>query len=118
MLSLTTLCITGFCDIGRVCRAMVDFVFVLQDFVISAVFAVLWLISSSAWAQGVVNLKYYTDLKECGIFDMIADCSGNKCTQSQFPNFASLNVSIVSRGINAVLWFLICYVHSWGFLQN
>ncbi|KAK3103371.1 hypothetical protein FSP39_018788 [Pinctada imbricata] len=74
------------------------------DFVLSAVFALLWLISSSAWAQGVVNLKYFTDLDECGVFKSISDCQAYGCTQFQFPNFASLNVSIIFGFLNMVVW--------------
>ncbi|KAJ8302395.1 hypothetical protein KUTeg_021382 [Tegillarca granosa] len=73
--------------------------FTIADFVISVVLTLLWLISSSAWAQGLVNLKYYTDLNECGQFDQIDDCKNYTCTQTESPNFASLNVSIIEINV-------------------
>ncbi|WAR25760.1 SYNPR-like protein [Mya arenaria] len=68
----------------------------LRDFIISGVIVALWLIGSSAWAQGVTDLKYYTNLEESGYFTHIKSvCSnGNTCVQTRNANFASLNVSI------------------------
>lgn len=72
-----------------------DLMLLFQDFVISAVITLLWLVSSSAWAQGLVNLKYYTDLNKCGLFKTITTCSTDNCVQTEFPNFGSLNASVV-----------------------
>ncbi|XP_060562108.1 synaptophysin-like [Ruditapes philippinarum] len=78
----------------------------IGDFIISGVIVLLWLIGSSAWAQGVTDLKYYTDFEECGYFGMIADCkvAGNTCRQTVIPNFASLNVSIIFGFLNMGVW--------------
>jgi hypothetical protein len=67
-----------------------------QDFVVSVVITLLWLISSAAWAQGLVDIKYYSDFKESGFFSQICTPEGAVCKQTAFPNFGSLNVSIVS----------------------
>jgi len=65
-----------------------------QDFVISCVFVVLWLIASSAWADGLRRMKIYSDPSE--LFDSrVPDCKELKCDTTQ-GNFATLNVSIVS----------------------
>lgn len=79
-------------------------VWAIADFVISAVITLLWLISSSAWAQGLVNLKYYTDLEKCGQFERITTCITEKCTQTEFPNFGSLNASVIFGFLNMLVW--------------
>ena len=71
---------------------------VIQDFVVSAVFVLLWLIASSAWADGVRKLKIYSDPEDMW-FDMnITECKnpGSICSVKSTGNFANLNVSIVS----------------------
>ncbi|XP_056000525.1 synaptophysin-like isoform X2 [Ostrea edulis] len=67
----------------------------IVDFVISAVITLLWLISSAAWAQGLVDLKYFTDFKECGLFGRIPECKTVNCVQVDFPKFGSLNASVL-----------------------
>lgn len=75
------------------------------DFIISVILTLFWLVASSAWAQGLVNLKYYTDLSKCGQFGMIPDCSPpNNCVQLEYPNFASLNVSVIFGFLNMLVW--------------
>ena len=75
------------------------------DFIISVVLTLFWLIGSSAWAQGIVNLKYYTDFAECGQWDNVDDCQKpNSCLQTVFPDFASLNVSVIFGFLNMVVW--------------
>ncbi|XP_052780378.1 synaptophysin-like [Mya arenaria] len=78
----------------------------IGDFIISGVIVALWLIGSSAWAQGVTDLKYYTNLEESGYFTHIKSvCSnGNTCVQTRNANFASLNVSIIFGFLNMVVW--------------
>lgn len=76
----------------------------IADFIVSAVLCVLWLIASSAWAQGLTDLKYYTDLPEAGFLDAIPDCANGACKQNNFPDFASLNVSIIFGFLNMCVW--------------
>ncbi|XP_060072766.1 synaptophysin-like [Ylistrum balloti] len=78
--------------------------FSIGDFVISCVLTALWLISSAAWAQGLVNLKYDTDLAESDLYRRIQDCLIYGCVQDVLPNFASLNVSIIFGFLNMVVW--------------
>lgn len=74
------------------------------DFIISCAIVLLWLISSSAWAQGVTDLKFYTDLAECDFFKNVPVCAIATCKQTMMPNFASLNVSIIFGFLNMVVW--------------
>ncbi|XP_056000526.1 synaptophysin-like isoform X4 [Ostrea edulis] len=76
----------------------------IVDFVISAVITLLWLISSAAWAQGLVDLKYFTDFKECGLFGRIPECKTVNCVQVDFPKFGSLNASVIFGFLNMVVW--------------
>lgn len=76
--------------------------YLFQDFVASAVITLLWLVASAAWAQGLVNLKYYTDLSSSGTFEKVPTCNMEGCVEKTFPNFGSLNASVVSS-------FMKCY---------
>ncbi|XP_046327238.2 synaptophysin-like protein 2 isoform X2 [Haliotis rufescens] len=77
---------------------------VIVDFVISVVVTALWLISSSAWAQGVSDVKFYTDPSESGLFQMMAECEKVACEVGHLGNFASLNVSIIFGFLNFLVW--------------
>jgi hypothetical protein len=77
----------------------------LVDFVVSAVFTALWLISASAWADSLTDLKYYGDPNELFEFH-IPECLSDavECIQTQAGNYASLNVSIIFGFLNMGVW--------------
>ncbi|BFZ08543.1 hypothetical protein BsWGS_11582 [Bradybaena similaris] len=81
---------------------------VIADFVISVVLALLWIISSSAWAAGVSNIKMYTDPVDGGIYgsdSKVTDCHKSEdCTTDSLGNFASLNVSVIFGFLNFLVW--------------
>ena len=60
-------------------------------------FGVLFLISSSIWADTLSDIKHYTDPDELFI-RIVKDCdlSGVTCKTIDTGNFATLNVSVVS----------------------
>merc|ERR1711942_201273 len=70
------------------------------DFIVTGVFGLMWLISSSAWAQGVSDLKYYSDPTD-GIFTKLKECGTQpsnftiECKPTLEPNFSTLDVSII-----------------------
>ncbi|CAG5117220.1 unnamed protein product, partial [Candidula unifasciata] len=81
---------------------------VVADFIISIVLTVLWVISSSAWAAGVADVKTYTDPAEGGIIgptSKVTDCQKpGSCTVDHLGNFASLNVSVIFGFLNFLVW--------------
>ncbi|KAK6467193.1 synaptophysin a [Huso huso] len=74
------------------------------DFVVTAVFAFLWLVSSSAWAKGLSDVKTATDPER--VMTLIKACKieGNKCSEKQDPVMSGLNTSVVFGFLNLVLW--------------
>ena len=70
----------------------------LQDCIAAVVFAVLFLIGSSVWADSLTDIKHYSDPDE--LFNRIVkDCTdsyNHTCKTSHTGNFATLNVSVVS----------------------
>ncbi|MGH0125189.1 UNVERIFIED_CONTAM: hypothetical protein FKN15_027582 [Acipenser sinensis] len=64
------------------------------DFVVTAVFAFLWLVSSSAWAKGLSDVKTATDPER--VMTLIKACKieGNKCSEKQDPVMSGLNTSV------------------------
>lgn len=74
----------------------------LFDFVLTVIFAVLWLSSSAAWANGLSGLKHTTDPSVIEIKDNTKiPCS--KCGIST-SGFSTLNISVVLGFLNFFLW--------------
>ncbi|KAF2884375.1 hypothetical protein ILUMI_21824 [Ignelater luminosus] len=73
----------------------------LIDFVITVIFAVLWLSSSAAWANGLSGLKHATDSNTIGWKGINDTCK--KCPVS-ISAFSTLNISVVLGFLNFFLW--------------
>ncbi|CAK9290123.1 unnamed protein product [Gordionus sp. m RMFG-2023] len=78
----------------------------MLDFIITMAFALLWLISTSAWAKNVTDLKYYTNpdnmiprINDCKPYNGVAPCA-----TKYRGDFSSLNVSIIFGYANLILW--------------
>lgn len=69
-----------------------------QDFVVTAVFAFMWLVSSCAWAKGLSDVKTATDPEK--VFDNIPACREmeNHCSEVYEPKVSGLNTSVVGPG--------------------
>lgn len=82
----------------------------IVDFIVTIVFAGLWLIASSAWADALTKVKHYTDPSDYfndKDITALKECSGSynvTCHVTQLGNFASLNVSIIFGFLNLIIW--------------
>lgn len=74
----------------------------VADFGATLVFAVLWLISSSLWAQGVADLKYFSDPNN--FLQGRHECGTGLCKSVYSGSFATLNVSLLFGFLNFSLW--------------
>uniref|UniRef100_V9L8T1 Synaptophysin n=1 Tax=Callorhinchus milii TaxID=7868 RepID=V9L8T1_CALMI len=75
------------------------------DFIVTAVFSFLWLVSSSAWAKGLSDVKTSTDPEE--VLELISACENerdNKCRAMNDPVMSGLNTSVVFGFLNVILW--------------
>ncbi|KAM8931198.1 synaptoporin isoform 1-T1 [Pelodytes ibericus] len=76
----------------------------LIDFIVTVVFSFMWLVSSSAWAKGLSDVKVATDPDE--VLLLISACKqrSNKCLSLRSPVMSSLNTSVVFGFLNFILW--------------
>lgn len=75
---------------------MYFFLLECQDFVVTAVFAFMWLVSSCAWAKGLSDVKTATDPER--VITLISACGEqeNRCREVYDPKVSGLNTSVVS----------------------
>ncbi|XP_063320302.1 synaptophysin-like protein 2b [Pelmatolapia mariae] len=81
----------------------------ILDLVLTAVFAFLWLVSSSAWGKGLSDVKRATDPKF--LLTLIDVCKGgvHSCTAGALPFMGRLNASVVFGFLNLILWGGNCW---------
>lgn len=77
-----------------------------QDLVVTAAFAFLWLVSSSAWGKGLTDVKWATNP------DHLVESCKDICKPGEFPSMGRLNASVVSgdKSLNVVTTekYLVC----------
>ncbi|XP_048356495.1 synaptophysin-like protein 1 [Sphaerodactylus townsendi] len=71
------------------------------DFIITVVVSFLWLVSTSAWAKGLTDIKTSTG---AGLVDEFPYCNPGKCSFEDVRSLGSLNVSVVVGFLNLILW--------------
>uniref|UniRef100_A0A4X2KY90 MARVEL domain-containing protein n=1 Tax=Vombatus ursinus TaxID=29139 RepID=A0A4X2KY90_VOMUR len=73
------------------------------DFVITLIAAFLWLVSTSAWAKAVTDIKMTTGENLIGQIDSCNN-KGVQCSSGSVTNMGSLNVSVIFGFLNMILW--------------
>lgn len=66
-----------------------------QDFVVTVVFSFMWLVSSSAWAKALSDVKVATDPDEVQLLISACKIPTNKCGSVHGPRWSGLNTSVV-----------------------
>lgn len=72
------------------------------DLLLTAAFAFLWLVSSSAWGKGLTDVKYATDPNR-----LVELCTS--CKAGEFPSMGRLNASVIFGFLNLILWAGNCW---------
>ncbi|KAF6731726.1 Synaptoporin [Oryzias melastigma] len=74
------------------------------DFIVTVVFSFMWLVSSSAWAKALSDVKVATDPDEVQLLIPACKDPTNKCGSLNGPRWSGLNTSVVFGFLNFVLW--------------
>ncbi|KAL8164382.1 UNVERIFIED_CONTAM: hypothetical protein K2H54_050165 [Gekko kuhli] len=74
------------------------------DFVVTAVFTFMWLVSSCAWAKGLSDVKMATDPDKVIEGMKVCEEKANTCKEIREPITSGLNTSVVFGFLNLVLW--------------
>ncbi|KAM4740785.1 synaptophysin-like protein 2a [Anableps anableps] len=72
------------------------------DLLVTAAFAFLWLVSSSAWGKGLTDVKWATNPNH------LAESCGH-CEVGAFPSMGRLNASVIFGFLNLILWAGNCW---------
>ncbi|MCJ8743087.1 hypothetical protein PDJAM_G00089860 [Pangasius djambal] len=74
------------------------------DFLVTAAFAFLWLVCSSAWAQGLQKVKHATGTE--GISTSLTICRKEDvtCEVTEFSSMRTLDISVVFGFLNLIIW--------------
>lgn len=82
-----------------------------QDLVVTAAFAFLWLVSSSAWGKGLTDVKWATNPD-----NLVLQCT-SVCEPGEFPSLGRLNASVVSSCILVLAsdLFFSPHEHTFGY---
>lgn len=75
----------------------------IVDLVVTAAFAFLWLVSSSAWGKGLTDVKWATNPEH------LTEICKDICQPGEFPSMGRLNASVIFGFLNLILWAGNCW---------
>ncbi|XP_030050117.1 synaptophysin [Microcaecilia unicolor] len=74
------------------------------DCIVTAIFAFMWLVSSSAWAKGLSDVKLATDPEKVIKNMHVCKQEGVQCKELHDPIMSGLNTSVVFGFLNFIIW--------------
>ncbi|UJR09347.1 hypothetical protein I4U23_013590 [Adineta vaga] len=76
--------------------------FPIIDLIITVIWTIFWIAGSSAWAQGVTNIRAQTSYDN--ILKLLPYCSGGTCSEKETGTYANVIVSVIFGFLNFFLW--------------
>ncbi|CAB1315356.1 unnamed protein product, partial [Coregonus sp. 'balchen'] len=73
------------------------------DLLVTAAFAFLWLVSSSAWGKGLTDVKWATNPNH------LVEACQPQCSPGNFPSMGILYASVIFGFLNLILWTGNCW---------
>lgn len=75
----------------------------IGDFLLTLIWTIFWIAGSSAWAQGVSNIRSQTSTDY--VMKLVPACNVDpKCVESDWGTYANITVSVIFGFLNFMIW--------------